>query len=126
MKKITFLLCFFLPFLAYSQSIKWGKLEEASKKDVSPMDLLGKVGDNYLLTMNEDKKTHIQSYSIKGLALNKSVELDSEYEKDDLAYEYAFMAGNKVHVFQNTYYKKEEKKPYFIAVMMKNCNQQVS
>lgn len=129
MKKIIPLLfCFLLvptaPFLQddlkeFDGEVKWSELFEISKKLSAP-NIIGHDGTHVYITRTKGKKKYMETYGIRSLQLEKSVELNLTYNEKPLELLYAFMYNNAPVLYTKFYNVKTKKHYTFVQTVNKS------
>lgn len=129
MKKIiSLLICFLLlptaPFLQddlkeFDGEVKWSELFEISRKLSAP-NIIGHDGTHVYITRTKGKKKFMETYGIRSLQLEKSVELNLTYNEKPLELIYAFMYNNAPVLYTKFYNVKTKTNYTFVQTVNKS------
>ncbi len=129
MKRITSLLFYmFLIIVApfaqndlkeFEGEVKWSELFEISKKLSAP-NIIGHDGIHVYITRTKGKKKYMETYGIRSLQLEKSVELNLTYNENKLDLIYAFMYNNAPVLYTKFYNKKTYTNYTFVQTIDKS------
>jgi hypothetical protein len=129
MKKIIpLLICFLLlPTASFLQDdlkefdgeVKWSELFEISKKLSAP-NIIGHDGTHVYITRTKGKKKYMETYGIRSLQLEKSVELNLTYKEKPLELIYAFMYNNSPVLYTKFYNVKTKINYTFVQTVNKS------
>ncbi len=129
MKKIIpLLICFLLlPTTSFLQDdlkefdgeVKWSELFEISRKLSAP-NIIGHDGTHVYITRTKGKKKYMETYGIRSLQLEKSVELNLTYNEKPLDLIYAFMYNNAPVLYTKFYNTKTNTNYTFVQTVNKS------
>jgi len=127
MKKITLFLCILIFQTASAQDkieefegeIKWSELF-AQSKYISAPDIIGQDGEFVYLTRVLKKKTYIEKYNLRTLALSQSMVLDLTYNDQKLKLLSKFMFNDRPVLYTSFYNEKTKTNYCFVQTVDKS------
>jgi hypothetical protein len=103
----------------FEGEVKWSELFEISKKLSAP-NIIGHDGIHVYITRTKGKKKYMETYGIRSLQLEKSVELNLTYNENKLDLIYAFMYNNAPVLYTKFYNKKTYTNYTFVQTIDKS------
>lgn len=108
----------------FDGEVSWGELIKVSPRSGSPV-VIGQDGNSVYIIRYVKSKKFIEKYKLSNLQLEKSVELELEYNGKDLTIKDQFMFGGRP-VFFTSFYNKKQKKTYAFLQTINKSNLVVS